>query len=37
MEVLVAYLVLLTLFWAYTAFELKNAPTDMELWGEELE
>lgn len=37
METLFTYLVLLTLFWCYTAFELKNAPTDVELWGEELE
>ncbi|CAM4463142.1 CcoQ/FixQ family Cbb3-type cytochrome c oxidase assembly chaperone [Bacteroides fragilis] len=37
METLVAYLIFLILFWAYTAFELKNAPTDVELWGEEVE
>lgn len=34
---LVTYLVFLVLFGAYTAFELKKAPTDVELWGEELE
>lgn len=37
MDVWDAYLVFLALFWAYTAFELKNVPTDVELWGEELE
>ena len=37
METWVAYLVFLALFWCYTAFELKNASTDVELWGEELE
>ena len=34
MEAWVIYLVLLALFGAYTAFELKNVPTDVELWGE---
>ena len=37
MEILVTQFVFLVIFWAYTAFELKNAPTDVELWGEELE
>ena len=37
METWVIYLVLLALFWACAAFELKNVPTDVELWGEELE
>lgn len=36
MEILVTHLVFLVLFWGYIAFELKNAPTDVELWGEEL-
>jgi hypothetical protein len=37
MEILITHLVFLVLFGAYTAFELKNAPTDVELWGKELE
>lgn len=37
METWVAYLVFLALLWAYIAFEMKNVPTDVELWGEELE
>ena len=37
MEILVTHLVFLVIFWAYTSFELKNAPTDVELWGDELE
>jgi len=37
MEILITHFVFLVLFGAYTAFELKNAPTDVELWGKELE
>ncbi len=31
METLITHLVFLVLFWTYTAFELKNASTDVEL------
>ena len=37
MEKFITQFEFLVLFGAYTAFELKNAPTDVELWGKELE
>ena len=37
MEILTGYFVLLALFWSCNVFTLKNAPTDVELWSEEIE
>ena len=37
MEILTGYFVFLTVFWGCNIFILKNTPTDVELWGEEIE
>ena len=37
MKFIVAYLIFSVLCCLYAAYLLKNAPTDVELWGEEIE
>lgn len=34
---MIVYSIFLLLCWGWGCYELVNAPTDMELWGEEIE
>lgn len=36
MNLLIFYLLFLVAFWGYHFLTLKNVPTDIELWGEEV-
>lgn len=37
MYAVISYLLFLVLFWGYHLLTLKNVPTDIELWGEDVE